>query len=459
MMDENFKDSLNVCSAACLTFGYDGNILNEKKKSYSSMLYKAGFSQRARMVFGHEYSLLKKGGNAAIMGLRSMELSSIISNITRKNYLKKLFENVAKKDICDYACSFLKKYKFSNINTQSINFEYSRIAKLLGLGQQKIKHAQSTFEKLSEEEEDELKRLKRAHFDDNYIKKINRYRRDERVKELRKKFSPNSLKKANMDKILSCDNIFVQNMDSLNMDFKPLETKELEELRQVLRMYTGDRYNILNGILRGRIHPLYDGSSLEKIIEVYNKKLNETKKYLELYEPFSDRHDLYILPLDAYNKIKDACRDLSNKLRTEKFTGTLWRAMSVRALREMLNGGIKDSIPCDIKSKLKNNDKSFIAKMNDQLKGEIIMDRACLSTSCAGGIVYLVNLDRNAIALKINAKEMPGILVGNYAQFENEKEFLAPPKTKLKILSVTEYDGNNKGGLKSEFVQINCVNV
>ena len=435
-MDENFKDSLNIYAAACLTFGYDKKILNEETyEYYSSILSDVGFSKFSSLVFGKEYSLLISGIKNAVIGLRAIEFNSIVSNVVKKNYLKKLFSNISKEDICSYAYSFLKNHGFKNINTKSINFECTRILKLIGVNAREIP---------------------KKSLDDGEIKTS----KNKKENNIEGKFSPKLLKKVDVKKILSCDNICVQNMDSMDREFEPLESEKLEELRRLFHIYTGDKYVLLNGLLRGRVRPLYDGSNLEKMIKIYNKKINETQKYLKIYEPEDGYHDLYILPLDIYKKIKNTCHSLTKALREKNKTGTFWRFMDTRGLKAMIGNTSKNDINSDVEIKKHLNEEDFINKMNENLEGLTIMDSAFLSTSFSNGVEFIDKLNKKAIVLKIDGKELPGILVGNFTQFEDEQEFLVPPRTKLRITSVSHYNGvANKSKLENECIQINCVNV
>lgn len=408
--------------------------------SYSSLLHSCGFSDFSNMIFGKEFSILKTGKNNAIVGIRNIELSSITGDNIKMSYLKKLFDKVSRENICDYGLQFLKMNGFTSANIKSLNIEYGRIKKLI----------------LNREN------IKKPSMDDNDIK-INKNKKNLKTI-LKKNFSEAVLKEVDVKKILACDRICVQNMADTHRKLKPLTTEEMEELRRLCRLYTGNKYVILNGLLRKKIIPLYENSKLEDVIKAYEKKLNKTGGAIKIYESY-DNSSNFVIPLDIYEKIKDDCHALIKAISNKGERGIFWRLMDTAGLKSMAQNKdkFKYIVPDETLKKMiasNYNDKNFFENLSKNWANEQIMEPAFLSTSKSTGVEFTYGLGRKAIVLKISSEtnELNGFLVEEDFSDYDEKEFLIPPNTKFKIVSVTKYDGNkNKSEIERACIQINCI--
>ena len=274
-------------------------------------------------------------------------------------------------------------------------------------------------------------------------------------------FSKSVLRKVDIIKILSCDRICVQNMNDMNLKLKPLRSENMEELRRLCYLYTGDKYTILNGLLRGKVRPLYNGCKLKSIIKAYEKKIDDNGKMLQVYQSH-DYKDSFIVPLDIYEKIKDDCHNLAKSIKKCGRTGLFWRLMDTVGLRSMLKDksvAAKIMTDTEIKNYLKLGDDSFIRELTRNLRGKIIEDNAFLSTSASSKIEFTYGIDKKSVVLKISTgtNKLNGMLVSGFSKYD-EKEFLLPPNTKLQIVSVTRYNGKPiEPDIFNGCIQVNCV--
>ena len=233
IMDDSYKDSLNINTAAILTFGYDNEIVKKMDKKFY-------FVELSNTLFGKEFSILKSGKNNAVVGLRNIKLSSIVNDNIRMNYLKKLFRSgMYESLILDYASKFLEANGFEP-NDKLLKSEYDKIKQLISNKKDSSNVIVSSV-------------------DDNDLNTIKN--NENSLNNIEKNFSESVLKKVDIKRILSCDRICVQNMDTMGK-LEPLNDEKAEELRMLVHLYTGSRYLIINKLLRGEVIPLFDNQSL-----------------------------------------------------------------------------------------------------------------------------------------------------------------------------------------------------
>lgn len=245
-------------------------------------------------------------------------------------------------------------------------------------------------------------------------------------------------------------------MDDMNIVSEPLENEKQEELRRLCCLYTGKNFTLMNALLRGKLMPIFDDDRLERKMDICNRKLKDAEKYLKIYEPHGYGNS-YIVPLDIYRKVEDACHTFAKLIKDEKEeSGTFWRNVGVRGIKTTINDEYRKKaetyLTSDeyVKEKVKDSRDTFISEINNDLKGAVLTEKGFMSTSMDSNLNF--NMDKRSIVLKIVGNKIRGLVV-KFSNHEHEKEFLLPPNTKLKIDGISKCENNY---LAEKAIQINC---
>ncbi len=352
-MDDANKSGLSIEEAACLTFGYDQDILITKKIdeefSISKMSKMAKNLADGKNLTDFEKTLkrclpddaLKKGELQIFNAIKNLKEQLQESDMTNKSILPKQSPD-KKVPIGEFLSKYLsysslsrnkniasgrskitfgKEYALLNLDKRSatlglreisLDSIYEDESKITRINQLKnlsdsdmimyakkfmIKHGFDTNEVLIRQT---WKRLK-SFSTSTPSKKTRSFTAEDaktqtdNVQKL-KRFTASDLKKINIDKINECNDISVQNMAFSGKDIIKLDSSESDMFKKICFMYTGDMCKFMNGYLRNKLIPIYKWE--EDLINAYKKLENALEFYFS-----TGFENKIILPYNVYNQI------------------------------------------------------------------------------------------------------------------------------------------------------------